>query len=366
MKKSLLLLGFLFCLCILFAKTDTTNQIQLNKIKTEKVSNCSNSEVYSILYEESKKSNTELLETFRWAIGSIIIILIAIFGSNIFFNFRFNKKELENLLQQIDLKIQGVRTSLLDEIEVENEKIKKEFETKSAKISEDFESLQKETISGIIKENNNFKQKIENLFSAQTTKNEELINNFNLALGDTAKGLSNNYQNQLDTFNKNYSQQINSLNESFNLQIKTLLESHNQQFKLYNEKTDDKINSISKELESKESKLSNLIESSKQQLNYMEKRLKMDAARIKINHWDFREVYSNALTYRVEELLYAIEFKSDLDFYLGQLIENLDKMKTISKWDYKKVNEMIKEIDNIKYDQQKETILDLINKKLTE
>jgi hypothetical protein len=361
MKKVLLLLIFFFFISFLFAKTDSVSQSQLTKTRIDSIFNLNNAEIYSVLYEESKKSNTELLETFRWSIASIIIILLAVFGSNIFFNFRFNKKELENLLQQIDLKIQEVRTSLLNEIETENEKIKKEFDVKSSKLSMDFESLQKETISGIIKENNIFKEKFDTIILNQTNKSEELIKNMKLKVSEITKELSNNYQNQLDTFNKNYSQQINSLNESFNLQIKTLTESYNQQFRLNNEKTDERINSLSKELSSKESSLAKLIENSKQQLNYMEKRLKMDSARIKVNLWDHKEVYANSLTYRVEELLYAIEFKTDLEFYLSDLLDNLNKMKTLSKWDYNKVKEMIDKIDNIKYEKQKETILEIIN-----
>ncbi|WP_296384556.1 hypothetical protein [Winogradskyella sp.] len=63
-------------------------------------------EVYKILYEQFQEETSGIQEIFQWSMGSIIVIILAIFGTNIFFNFRYNKKELENLIQQFDLKIQ--------------------------------------------------------------------------------------------------------------------------------------------------------------------------------------------------------------------------------------------------------------------
>ena len=280
-----------------------------------------------------------------------------------FFNFRFNKKELDNLLQQIDLKIKDVRSDLLSEIETETEKNKLEFDSRSAKISKDFESLQKDTISEILKDNKAYQEKTENLIKNLNEKYDEFSKLITQKVDENYKEVSNKYQNQLNTFNNNYTQQISSLNDNFKLQINTLSESYNKEISLLKNNTDEKFQSVLKELKSKESQLQNLINQSNNQIETVEKRIKRDSARIKVNLWDHKNVPANALTYRLEELELVIEFGSDLEFYLNQLLENINKLNDIWNSDSDKIKTLMDNISSDQYDEIKTKILDAVSKK---
>lgn len=55
------------------------------------------SNIYKLLYEDSKSANNSIITILQWSIGLIFTIILAVIGSQIFFNFRINKKEIENI-----------------------------------------------------------------------------------------------------------------------------------------------------------------------------------------------------------------------------------------------------------------------------
>jgi len=291
MKKSITLI-FLFISISLFCQTNDT--ILNTENKGQNIEKLNTDSIYEILYNQTEKENSRIQEIFLWSMGSIIIIIIAIFGSNIFFNFRFNKKELENLTQQIDLKIQ--------------------------KITE-------ESIESLKASQNNYQEKIEN--NLKETEKE--------------------FQNLLKSFNENYSQQINNLNGNTAKQIETLQDSFNKQLSLTAQNTIENFISVKKEINQG-------IKSNNLEISKLENKIKRDLARVQAHLWDGREVFSNSLTSRMDELEILIKNKHNLDFYLNDLIENLEKVRKLSKYDHKKLLSLIDKIDSETYKEKVEKI----------
>lgn len=64
---------------------------------------------YEELYKLSQTYNEKILNTVYWAIGGIFAAIIGIIGSNIFFNYRFNRKEIENIIQKYDGKFESLK-----------------------------------------------------------------------------------------------------------------------------------------------------------------------------------------------------------------------------------------------------------------
>jgi hypothetical protein len=65
---------------------------------------------YKLLYESQVESNANFETLFQWTIGLSFGFLIAIIGSQIFFNYRINKKEIEYIrkdLQESILELEG-------------------------------------------------------------------------------------------------------------------------------------------------------------------------------------------------------------------------------------------------------------------
>jgi len=299
MKKNLTLI-VLFISISLFSQTnDTLSQTNKN---SKPIENENIESVYKILYEQTEKENSKIQEIFLWSMGSIIVIILAIFGSNIFFNFRFNKKELENLTQQIDLKIQTIREKSI-------------------------EMLKADQLS--------YQEKIE-----KSLKETEI-----------------EFQNLLKSFNENYSQQIDNLNSNTVNQIETIQDSFNKQLLLSKQNTEDKILVIKKEIKQ-------IVGENRLEILNLESNIKRDNARIKAHLWDGREVYSNSLTSRMDELEILIKGSSNLEFYLNDLIDNLNKVKRVSKYDYDKLFRIIEKINSDSYNEMIELIISIANEKL--
>ncbi len=51
--------------------------------------------MYKLLYKNASSANDRIISTMHWAIGLVSTFILAIFGSQIFFNYRINKEEIE-------------------------------------------------------------------------------------------------------------------------------------------------------------------------------------------------------------------------------------------------------------------------------
>ncbi len=86
-------------------KTDTTQVIKQGISKK----GISESEAYQLLYANSKEANASILTTLHFSLAIVAAFLLALVGSQIFFNYRLSKEEISNLrnsiLNEIDNKI---------------------------------------------------------------------------------------------------------------------------------------------------------------------------------------------------------------------------------------------------------------------
>jgi len=81
------------------AKITTSEKLIGNELIKEK------SELYKLLYENSKSANERLISTTHLIIGVVITFLIALFGTQFVFNFKLKKEEIHNIQIEFDKKI---------------------------------------------------------------------------------------------------------------------------------------------------------------------------------------------------------------------------------------------------------------------
>lgn len=95
---------------------------------------------YKLLYENQKESNDKILQTVYWSLGGILAVLLLIIGSNIFFNVRFNKKEVELITTELLSRLEEAKNQYLNEI---NQKIESSTTDLRKTIEEDKQELSK-------------------------------------------------------------------------------------------------------------------------------------------------------------------------------------------------------------------------------
>jgi hypothetical protein len=72
--------------------------------------------MYKLLYENSSSANDRIISTLHWSIGLVSTFILAIFGSQIFFNYRINKEEIETIQSDIDERFISLKSVLLERI----------------------------------------------------------------------------------------------------------------------------------------------------------------------------------------------------------------------------------------------------------
>lgn len=268
---------------------------------------------------ELKEQKSEIVEILKWSIGSIIIIIIALFGSSFYFNFRLSKKELDNVNKGIEL-------------DIKNQKI--EFEKFLNEKIIEFNDKNKENIDKI---NSSFNELVKEINSSIKKDNSSLIDRF---------------QNQLDEFNSNYRQQIKTIEKSFNSQIK----STQQLFENEKEVLFEKIESNSKKIESNNSNL-------QKEINYTEKTIRASIQRNAGYYWETTGVLSNSLrSYMNECNIYLdLDKVSMVELSLNNIKQIVEKLKSIDNYDKKELDTLLERIPS-KYNSMKINIQELVGK----
>lgn len=101
--------------------TDTRDAIKNDKDK-----------VYKLLYDNSKENNEKIVSTIQWSIGLVATFIFALLGSQIFFNYRVSKEEINSIRSDLDdnfssLKLEVIKT-INEDSKKHKEKISREFE----------------------------------------------------------------------------------------------------------------------------------------------------------------------------------------------------------------------------------------------
>lgn len=125
MKKYFKIFGLILlliwcCFSAYMLYTYNKTNINLNNILSDidfykknyfQINSYNEAEAYKQMYENLKYSNDKILDTIYWSLGGLTTAIIALFGANIFFNFRFNKSEIENIKNNLNLKVEEIKNN---------------------------------------------------------------------------------------------------------------------------------------------------------------------------------------------------------------------------------------------------------------
>lgn len=124
MKNLILIFLLLFMSNLSSQKNVTNSRIESTPIKSKTIDeskknndNISELDYYKLLYQNSKESNDSYKSLLQWTFGISLAFLIAIIGSQIFFNYRLNKKEIDYIIKDIDEKILELENKLVEKVQ---------------------------------------------------------------------------------------------------------------------------------------------------------------------------------------------------------------------------------------------------------
>lgn len=86
--------------------------------------------LYKLLYENSAKSNANIISTIQWSIGIISTFVIVLLGSQILFNYRVNKEEIRAIRSELEEKFHEFKTDLISNSNKERKELIEKFELK--------------------------------------------------------------------------------------------------------------------------------------------------------------------------------------------------------------------------------------------
>lgn len=182
MKKILLFLflGLSFIVYPNETLTKDENIVRTNSsISTQSnVEKSTNSHEYEQLYLNQKETNEKLLSLLTTALTLIVGIIIAIIGTSIFYNYRFNKKEYELLTRENQSTINEIHNNLKEEtiktVDKLLDKLSQENDKKFDQINESYKSnydALRDSLKTII---THFKEDYDNRISESKSRIEEL------------------------------------------------------------------------------------------------------------------------------------------------------------------------------------------------
>jgi hypothetical protein len=108
------------------AKTEKTN-INPGEKNKENQKILTELDYYRLLAEQSESNNNSFKSLMHWSLGISFAFLLAIIGSQIFFNYRINKKEIDFIKKDLDEKTAELKNTLSENIDSKFEKLKEEL-----------------------------------------------------------------------------------------------------------------------------------------------------------------------------------------------------------------------------------------------
>lgn len=123
-------------------------------------------ELYKLLFENAKESNDRLVSSIHVIIGTVITFFLALFGAQLFFNFKLKKEEIEKIKSDVNEQFSNLYNDVTNKTGVL-------FKNNEKEMSKSF-SLYKKEINETIKEKLSEESK---LISSKLEKHEEQIKN---------------------------------------------------------------------------------------------------------------------------------------------------------------------------------------------
>jgi len=167
-RKILLSLLFLTTILIVYGKdTLQTKSTMVTSKVLASIPDDISPTAYKLLYENQKETNDKILQTVYWSLGGILGVLLLIIGSNIYFNVRFNKKEVELITTELLNKLEDAKNIYLLEIsqkiEISSIELRKTIELEKQELSKTYQELLKSY-------SDNFHQQINSLKESNEEK----------------------------------------------------------------------------------------------------------------------------------------------------------------------------------------------------
>jgi hypothetical protein len=144
------------------------------------------SEAYKLLYENQKEANDKILQTVYWSLGGVLAVLLLIIGSNIFFNIRFNKKEVELITAEMLKKLEEAKhtyfTEVSQRIEAATTDLRKVIDLDKQELSKTYQELIKSYSDNLNQQIETLKKAYEekaNLLTKQIERSERMADHQN-------------------------------------------------------------------------------------------------------------------------------------------------------------------------------------------
>lgn len=276
---------------------------------------------YQLLYENQKEYTSDIITTVYWALSSIMLIILAIIGSNIFFNFRFNQK----LFKELEDKLRN------DFSQVGNDLIK---------ISADQITNYKEKSSNDILE---YKQEIIKLLQSSSKqlddKYEDKIDNLTKGLNKHLESSKMVYVENLNQLTQDYNERLSTASKNITKQMEAtqkLLDERNSNLNNSIKKINNKLENLNNNLEKYKndsvgfvkSEITNLKHDVLESIKYEDNIIKMGLYQISSEVWILRKVFAIALRYNISEANIKIElgWLNNLGYSLDGILDVLTKM----------------------------------------
>ncbi len=78
--------------------------------------------LYKLLYENSKSNNKSMISIIQWSIGLVATFILFLLGSQIFFNYKISKDEVNSIQSDIDEKILHLKLEVIEEVKKSTDK----------------------------------------------------------------------------------------------------------------------------------------------------------------------------------------------------------------------------------------------------
>jgi hypothetical protein len=304
-------------------------------------SNISELDYYKLLYENSNKNNEAYVSLIQWSLGLSFAFLLAIIGSQIFFNYRISKKEIISIRKDLEERISELKNTLTENIE-------DKFNSQNLSFKKDFEKTEKqlnEKIEIINSRFSGFKSEIKSDFDKTEKQLNEKIEIINSRFSDFKSEIKSDFDKNEIQLNEKI-EIINNRFSDFKSEIKSDFDKSEIQFL-------DKINN---QFDSKSKIVELQIKAISLRFTKEIKSLNNDIIKNTGHLWELRGVSANALTRFIDSALLQIELKREVKYILDDLIKTLTKVTEIHITNYENLDlltEKIKETHKKYFDEIK-------------